>query len=136
MIPKKTIILLAVLLFTSCSSNTLEDCREEAAGITLSLLKEMEAIHTHQDLIERLPKLKKLFNKLVDVAIVAHEIKIQQQADIPIFSQEDRQLSDSIRTEMFRLYSIDGARDLVEKTQQEALYRLDAFLQSNTIFNK
>ena len=130
----KTVISLFIILFlSSCSNSSLEDYREEAAGISRSLLKEMQSIHSRDDLQAHTPKLKKLFSRLVDVIIAAHEMKTRLGSEIPPFSIEDQSLSDALRAELTRLYSIEGARDLIEKAQQESLYRLDAYLQKNAL---
>lgn len=118
-----------ILLLNACSGPSLEDYREEAAGINRTLHKEMQAIHSRKELIAHTPRLKKLFSRLVDVIIAAHEFKSKNPGDAPSFTGEDKLLNESLRTEISRIYSIDGGRDLFEKAQQDALYRLDAYLQ-------
>lgn len=130
MLNRLFILFLFIFTINSCSSTTLEDCREEAEGITHSLISEMQKIHSRPELIKRLPKLKKMFDKLVDVIIASHEIKARQP-DAHLLAIDDRRLSDALRAEFIRLYSIEGGRDLIEKAQQDALYRLDAFLQKS-----
>jgi hypothetical protein len=119
-----------LILVTACYGSSLDDYREEAAGINLSILKDMQSVQSRDELIVRLPHLKKLFNKLVDVMIAAHELKAKHTTETPAFSAEDRILSDVLLAELTRVYAIEGARDLVEKIQEEALYRLDAYLKA------
>lgn len=128
------ILFISLIVFASCGSPSLEESREEAQGVTRSLVKELQAIHSRAEVIERLPKLKKLFNRLVDVLITAHELKNKQKVDAPLLANEDLLLSDSLRGELSRVYGIEGARNLIEKAQQDALYRLDAFLKKNALY--
>ena len=124
--------ILSVLFITSicaCSSNSLEDYKEEGEGITRSIIKEIQFIQSREELIVKTPRLKKLFHKLVEVIMAAQEFRDKHPGDSFALSNEGHQLSDALRAELIRLFSIEGARDIFEKTQQDSLYRLDAFLQ-------
>jgi hypothetical protein len=39
----------------------------------------------------------------------------------------DRALSEHLRRELNRIYGIEGGREIIEKCQEEALFRLDGF---------
>lgn len=130
MFEKHILIFSIQLIFlVSCSSNSLEDYREEAEGVTRSILKEISAIHTRDELNRHLPKLKKQFDKLVDVMIAANEFKSTHPMEVTMFTSEEQVLNECLLAELTRLYSISGGRGLMEKAQQDALYRLDAYLK-------
>lgn len=107
----------------------MEDYREEAAGINRSILSELKKVHRRQDLQYALPKLEKLYNNLTDVMIAAHNFreKNPKSETLPM-NNENHALSEAIRDEMNRIYKIEGGRDLLEKAQEQALFRLDAYL--------
>ena len=124
-LPRCTIapFLLFLSLTFSCSSKTLEDYREEGQSITQSLIKEFRKIQTREQLVASTTRLKKHFDKLVDLIIRARDSN-DESLDL---TKKDHLLSDQLRTEMFRIYQIEGGRAIVEKCQEEALHRLDAF---------
>lgn len=46
------------------------------------------------------------------------------------FSAEEKAVSDRLREEINRLCRIDGGQEIIEKCQEEALNKLDAYLQT------
>ena len=111
-----------LLLFAACSSSTVEDFQDEGDAIQRSLVKEMHSVHSLEDLKDAVPRLRHRFNKLVDVVIEARQSLPNVEA-APTYSG----WSASLRSEMLRIYAWEGARDVMEIAQREALTRLDAF---------
>lgn len=126
---KSFLLIILICLISACSSSSLEDYREEGEGITRSIIKEIQVIQSREELIAKTPRLRKLFHKLVEVIMAAQEFRDKHPGDVFTLSNEDRHLNDVLRAELIRLFSIEGARDIFEKIQQDSLYRLDAFLQ-------
>jgi len=115
-------------LLSSCGSRSLEDYREEAEEVTHSLIIQLDQIHTRDQLLARSAKLKRLFNDLVSVIIASQEYRQKQFArGVPPLSENNHLLSDQLYEELNRIYAIDGCRAIIEKCQEEALNRLDAF---------
>lgn len=113
------------LLLTSCGSQSLSDFREEGETLTQQLLSELRLIRTRDDLMERAPQLKDLFNQLADTMIRAHEYK-QAHPDALLEEKmyENHQLSNQLRVELNRILNMEGGREVIEKNQMEALKRL------------
>lgn len=122
------VCLFSCLLLTSCGSNSLEDFREEGEGITRSLIEELKEIRTREDLMQAIPRLEHLFDNLVDTIIAAEDYKEKNsRADSLELTKENHELSDQLRIELNRIYSLEGGRQVIEKCQEQALHRLDAF---------
>jgi hypothetical protein len=118
-------LLLTLLLLVGCGSRSLEDFREEGEQTTRSLVAELRQIHTRQELINASPKLKPLFNKLAVTMIAAREFQRtypdQERLDL---HDRDHGLSDQLRSELNRLYQLDGGREIIEKCEEDALKKL------------
>ncbi len=48
---------------------------------------------------------------------------------LPAWEESDFLASEALMLEMKRVYQIEGAREIIEQAQREALFRLDAFLK-------
>jgi hypothetical protein len=119
---------LVLLLLTGCGPKSLEDFREEGEGLTRSLIEELQSIHARDDLVDAAPRLQKLFNELVDVMIASREFKEKHpHLDALPLSKKDHELSDQLRGELNRILHLEGGREVIEKCQEQALERLDAF---------
>lgn len=124
------LVFFLVLTVTSCGPRSLEDYREEGAGITRSLIKELTATRSREELLQAAPNLKKQFERLVDVMIAAREFREKHpKAESLELTKIDHELSDQLRCELNRLYALEGGREIIEKCQETALHRLDAFEQ-------
>jgi len=89
------------------------------------LVKDLQKVQTHDDLVHMLPRLKKHFDRLADVIIQAKQYQKKhpnEEAVIYFTSEHDELLLEELQ----RIYLIEGARALVEKAEREALLRLDA----------
>lgn len=119
---------LALVFLAGCGPSSIEDFREEGKKTTDAILYTLKQVHTRDELVHSSPKLKSLFNQLVETMIAAHEFKDSHfQTETAEFADSDRELSLQLKNELKRIYQIEGARELVEKCQEEALHRLDAF---------
>lgn len=119
-----------VVLLHSCGPRSLEDYREEGEGITRSLIKELAAIRSRDELLQASPVLKKQFERLVDVMIAARDYyEKHPKIDLLELAKTNHELSDQLRSELNRLYVLEGGREIIEKCQEAALHRLDAFEQ-------
>jgi hypothetical protein len=98
----------------------------QGRAINQELLAELEAISDLEALLTQLPVLERRFNQLVDVMIEARRYQIRKKCTWQP-NDEDRKLSHQLARELARLYQIPGAKSLLEKSQESALLRLDAF---------
>lgn len=74
--------------------------------------------------------------KLTDTMIAAREHHENDSYAEPLpFSAKDKELSERFRAELNRIYEMDGGREVIEKCQEEALNKLDAF-EKNLAFKR
>lgn len=122
------LILISSLFLSACGSHSSEDFREDGDATMRLLIKELQAIHSYSTLSAAAPKLKRLFNDLVDTMLKAREYhESHPAAEISDLSPKNHASSEQLRTELNRIYRLDGGRELIEKCQEGALLRLDAF---------
>ncbi len=106
----------------------MDDFRAEGEGINRALVAELNQIHSRDDLLAHADKLKQLFNELVDVIIRAQAYKDKHPDDgLSDPPRKDHAISDQLRIELNRVLHMEGGREVIEKAQEEALNRLDAF---------
>lgn len=125
---KKALVIFITLLAAACSPSSLDDFKKEGEAVSKSLVVILQKIETREDLTNASPKLKKKFEELVDLMIAARKYQIlhPEEESFNILEYELPSNEDLI-TELKRIYSIEGGREIIEDTQREALLRLDAF---------
>lgn len=116
-----------LISITSCSPRSIEDFQEEGEGIIRSLIQELKAIHTREELLVAQGKLQQQFERLVSTMIAAEEFNFSSPESDKGSNSINHELSDQLRVELNRLYRLEGGRQIIEKYQEKALYRLDAF---------
>lgn len=123
---KKMINFLWLLLaLSSCGSLSLDDFEEEGEGVMRSLIQELRTIRTRDQLLASTHRLKPIFERMVSIMIAAEEHRYAHPEGE--FSGPNHELSDQLRIELNRLYCMEGGRQIIEKCQEKALLRLDAF---------
>lgn len=121
-------IIFIFLIVTGCSFRSTEDFKEEGEGVIRSLLQELKSIHTRGQLLATSTKLQRDFDRLVNIMIAAEQfIDTHVERDKNEDGYFNHELSDQLRIELNRLYEIEGGRQIIEKCQEKALHRLDAF---------
>lgn len=118
------------LLFalSSCTPNSIEDFHHEGKSCSRALIDDLQKISTREELAFSAPLLKKHFEALVDLMIRARtfqENHPEESLALPFASETT--ISDELEEELRRVYKIEGGREIIERTQQEALVQLDAF---------
>jgi len=117
-----------LLFLTSCGSHSLDDFQEEGEGVIRSIIQELKTIHTRGELSIASTTLQRQFDRLVSIMIAAEEFGFSnQEVDKGGELRPNHELSDQLRVELNRLYHLEGGRQMIEKCQEKALYRLDAF---------
>ncbi len=124
---KKVNSLLCLLLFfCSCSPNSAQEFQKEGETHCRNLVLELQKIEDREQLIAAEHKLKKQFEELIDLIIEAREYQ-QKQIDSDEAAFEENGFEAPLEKELRRIYTIEGGREVIERTQQEALVRLDAY---------
>lgn len=115
-------------LFSSCSNQTLTDFRHEGEAVSKLLLAELKQIRSRDDLLVHAPHLQELFDRLVEIIIQAQTFKdAHPETSIEPLSLKEQSGSDQLRIELNRVLHMEGGREVIEKAQEAAFNRLDAF---------
>ena len=119
-------LIFLILIFTSCNKS-LDDYKEEGEGITRSLIQELRLSHTRKDLQLSCPRLQALFSSLSELMILAHELQERNHVSSVELTKENHDLSEQLRVELNRIFLLDGGKELIEKCQEPALQKLEAY---------
>lgn len=123
-------ILFLFCIVTSCGPRSLDDFEEEGEGIVRSLIQELEMIQSREQLLVNSTLLQRHFDRLVNTMIAAEEWISSHPEQCKMRGiPPNHELSDLLRIELNRLYCLEGGRQIIEKCQEKALHRLDAFEQ-------
>lgn len=118
---------LFILIFLcSCRQKTQSDFQARSRLITAELIASLQQIDDLDSLIEAQRRLQCHFDALVDVMIEARKWQMKTKASW-VLSEEDHQQSRQLACELNRLLRNPLARHFLEKAQNPALERLDAF---------
>lgn len=118
---------LLILGLCSCSPSSMEDYQREGEALTRVLISDLQKIQTQEQLLKSEPLLKKHFESYVTLMIQAREYQQKHREDVVAETSFEHAESDALKAELRRIYAIEGGRESVERTQQEALVRLDAY---------
>ena len=121
-------IICTLLILWGCSPNSSEEFQSEGQARCRTLVLELQKIESREQLLRLEPQLKKHFESLISLMIEAREFQ-QKKIDnfFPEINFEENLVEIALQEELRRIYSIEGAREVIEHTQQEALVRLDAY---------
>lgn len=125
---KQLFFFFLLLISTGCSPRSLQDYKEEGEGVVRTLVEELKAIRSRDELLSASGRLRRHFDRLAEIMVSAeehrreHALSETDECYVP-----NRELSDQLREELNRLYRIQGGRQIIEKCQEQALHRLDAY---------
>jgi hypothetical protein len=105
----------------------LNDFKEEGQAISRLLVAELKNIRSRDDLVEHAPKLQELFDRLVTVIIQSQEFKSKHPNASCTVSPNEQSVCEQLRIELNRVLHMEGGREVIERTQEAALNRLDTF---------
>jgi hypothetical protein len=119
----------------ACSPSTGEDYHQEGQAILRDLTLVFRKTQNKEELLQNKEVIKGLYIDLVELLIAAREE--QRYASFHSTPQrsiiKDVKWTKELQAELFRLYSLEGVRESLEKLQAEALRKLDAYEQYRTI---
>lgn len=121
---KKLPVLLLSLAFlffsTGCGHRSLDDFHEEGEGVIRALIQDLRLVQTRDDLIASSSKIQRHFEKLA-------YIMVEAEAFCSLCPEKEKggclnhELSDRLRIELNRLYSLEGGCQVIERIQERAL---------------
>lgn len=95
----------------------MKEVRAQAEFETKRLSEIMRPIESKEELQAALPKIKKRFNRIADLAVIVRSLQDKQIED-------PSEAGDQLFMELARLYEIPGCRELIESAQTEAIQKL------------
>lgn len=109
----------------------MEDFRDEGQYQMRQLILSLQKIQSRSELLEAEPFLKIQFDEIVDTMISARKFyEAHPSATMVDATSKDLLLSDELQSELYRIYKLDGGRDVIEQVQEKALEKLDLFEKS------
>lgn len=126
--PKIIPWILSLLLLMGCSHECESSFKEDASLIMRSFIEELIPVKTSADLKKRQKKIRKLYIDLSDIAINAKKWA-DKETRISVCDDHfyDESLNELLKKELERIYKIEGAQELMEEFQREAIERLGEF---------
>lgn len=115
------------LLLWSCSPSSMSDFRHEGESRFRTIVQTLQQIEDREQLLRAEPTLKKHFELLIALMIEARKYQQNHPEDALLEIDQSLPIEAELQEELRRIYLIEGAREVVERAQQEALVRLDAF---------
>lgn len=119
------LIVSSLVFLCGCHISSCEAYKKQGKKLTHEIANEFKGVESKDDLMKRSAKIKKKIDKLTKLMIEAfHECKITTAIDSEINSSEE---SDRLLYELQRVCEIEGAQEIIERMQREALDKLDEF---------
>ena len=116
-----------LLIVSACSPSSMSDFRHEGEARARAIAEQLGQIETREQLLQAEPQLKKHFEALVDLMIEAREFQDKHMEEVAVEPFSEERADHALEEELRRVYTIEGAREVIERAQQEALVRLDAY---------
>ncbi len=103
----------------------MEDCCYDAESVMRALVVELQQIHARDDLPLHSERLRQLFIILAAAIVEARKYQDENPDSSLSIPASENPLSDKLRIEMNRILHMEGGREVIEKTQTEALKLLE-----------
>jgi hypothetical protein len=125
---RNSLLLCSCLLFFGCSPNSTQEFYRQGEAQSKALVLDLKKIENQEQLLQAEPVLKKHFESLIILMIQACEFQQKHPDDVIVDSSDcEKSASFELEEQLRRIYSIEGGREVIERTQHEALVRLDAY---------
>jgi hypothetical protein len=108
------------LFLSACSPSSQNDFRLEGESLCREMIQELQRVETHQQLVAIEPRLREFYEKIAVLMIAAKEAETS-----PVVEGETI-VSDLLQAELKRIYKIEAGRELVERCQKEALFKMSS----------
>ena len=113
---------------SGCGPSSWEDFQIEGDGLCRALARDLEKIHSHEELLQCTSSLKAHFERIVDLAIEARLFQQKHLEDVEKpFCRTLQNGQEMLRRALNRIDSMEGGPETLEKIERDALLRLDAF---------
>ncbi len=110
------------LLMTSCFVSSEEEFRLKGQRIVREITLVLKGVENHEELQAATPQLKKQFKKLANVLVEVRMFRGEHPQYL--WKKEPLHESEELFAELARLYEIPGCREIIERSQVDAVYAL------------
>lgn len=126
------IITLLFSFFASCSPTSSHDYQTQACALMDQFIKDLRKINDPQQLQKMQNKLKKNFNQLAQF-MIEYRLYIEKHPELRVEPNERLSLTAfNLKCELYRIYQLDGALQIIEVAQKDAYNKLGLFEHSLT----
>lgn len=108
-----------LLFLCSCFSSPAGKYQAKGKKVIREIVKTLQDVENHEELLAATPQLKKQFKKLAVLLVEMRDLKTE-----PLEKKEPLQESEALFAELARLYEIPGCREIIERSQMDAVYVL------------
>lgn len=123
-----------ICILCGCKQRSCADFQQQARVVIEALIQDLRQIEDLEDLMREVPLLQEHFDELVSIMIEAKKWQIKTKTPVQccLNSVDENcelrgELNKKLMSELNRLLRDPLARHFLEKAQQQALERLDAF---------
>ena len=111
-----------LFLLSSCSAPSEEKLRLRGQKVVRDLVLTLRNVENHEELQAASPQLKKQFTKLAYILVEMRTFRSERGSDFEL--KEPLQENETLFIELARLYEIPGCREIIERSQVDAMYVL------------
>ena len=119
----RVFFLIMIVLIVGCAPSSQAEWSLEGVCKVRDLIEELEKIKDVKDLYFKRHKLKKTYNKLVEIMIAADSYEKED-----FILGKKNFYNDTLRKQYLRIYEMEGGREMLIKIQKESLHKLDRYV--------
>ena len=122
------IIFAALLLLSGCSPHSSKEFQKEGERLCLDLIEILQEVESREQLLSQEKRLQQKFSNLVALIIEARSWQ-EEHLDAEEWEHGEifNRASNLLQQELSRIYEFEGGREIMERAEQEALVKLDAY---------
>lgn len=111
-----------LLLLVSCSKTPQEEFRLKGKKIVLEIVDLLQDVENHDELEAISPQLRKQYRKLAGILLEIRTFREKHPNEL--FPENPIDESEELFAQLARLYEIPGCREIMERSQADAVYLL------------
>lgn len=113
------ILTVAISLLGACQNSSYAKFKEKGQSKSKSLVDELKMIRTKDQLVERRHFLRRYFDDLADLNDQAKAYALNHPSEpVPLLDPESKELSDQLKSELLRVYRLDGGVEIIDACRQ------------------
>ncbi len=110
-----------VVVFSSCTLPNKESLQKKGESIQKSLVEDLKEVSCKEELIEKIPNLKKNFIKMAKLTAEVSLFLVEHPSENSPYNPKT---GEELYRELLRIYEIPGGKEILERIQKEAILYL------------